>query len=135
MNAPQERGNQEFMNVQNLVFENQIMKEGITSDQLVEFILSNAPFFRFFAEHLPDYLRKVWINAQNDAASQAQLVEAYDEFYVHIGTFVKTYISELDPEAMTELSNAVDNGNTTIVSNLIEQWVAMQKRTEERIEE
>lgn len=135
MNAPQERGQDEFVDRQNIIIEGKMIKEGVQSQDLMAFILGNAPLFRFFAEHLPDELASDWANADHDPAARHRLEAAYDDFHARISPFIEEYVAQLDPDAMTELTEAIDDGRIDFVSNLIENWVNLNAKQKDRVEE
>jgi len=131
MNAPQERGQQEFTEVQNRIFSNQIEEKNITD--VMAFIIENAPLFRFFAEHLPDHLRAAWENAQENDESRKLLETHYGAFQAEIHNYIETVLTQLDPETYTALTHAVDEQNVDQVSVILEKCSDLYNSTQNQL--
>lgn len=127
MNAPQERGQQDFTEVQNRVFSDQIEEKNITD--VIAYIIENAPLFRFFAEHLPDHLRTAWEGVDNDNDSRKLLETHYGAFQDQIHNYIETVLRQLDPETYTALTIAVDEQNIDQVSVILEKCIELYNST------
>lgn len=123
MNAPQERGQQDFTEVQNRVFSDQIEEKNITD--VMAFIIENAPLFRFFAEHLPDDLRTAWEGAQNNDESRKLLETHYGAFQDQIHNYIETVLTHVDPDTYSALTLAVEEQDVDQVSAILEKCIEL----------
>jgi hypothetical protein len=123
MNAPRERGQEDFAEVQNRVFSDQIEEKNVTD--VMAFIIENAPLFRFFAEHLPDDLRAAWENIQSTDESRKLLETHYGAFHDQIHDYIETVLTQVDPETYTALTLAVEEQNIDQVSSILEKCIEL----------
>lgn len=152
MNAPQERGQENYMRVQSLIFQLLLKKEG-SEDHLTKVLMLQSSF-RDWAEHLDDKdLIEDWKKAEiianrleglqttaeqltdDERHELGRLEQAYQDFHTRLMAFVKTVLEDLDPEALNELTDAVEVYDVDRARAIIDKCLEMRRRSVERIEE
>ena len=145
MNAPDERGQEKFRQVQTLLLWDSL-SESVDDPMLF-------PMFRVFSSHLPEHLRADWgraeiimkrleeLNsdpsnlAENETLELRNLKEAFREYRVSLTAFIATFIEQLDPETSTELSDAMREEDVHKVNGILDKCGDVFEQTRERINE
>ncbi len=117
-----------FREVQVLVLEDEMLKDGVQKDHMYAFIMSNAPLFRFFATHLPEELKNIWDNANTDEASRIELESQYEELRRQMQL---VFAQHFDAETQTALTEAAECGDITTAERILEAHFQLIGRTEE----
>lgn len=116
--------NESFLGAQSNVLDREREEKKIKMEHMMSFIISNAPLFRYFAEHLPKDLYKVWDAAakdketNNNQAAIEELSQHYDSFREGI----MSTLEFLDPETVSALSDAVDNADVEGASTILKAY-------------
>lgn len=138
--------NDEVLKIQSEVFEDEIGKElsaeatrfadGTNqergepldpSKKIMAFIIENSPIFRLFTENLTPPVREIWDRyAQGETGALQELEGHYDSFRAELESF----IARLDPDAFSELANAIDAGDVDQASHIIEMNARMRSTEE-----
>lgn len=139
--------NDEVLKVQGEVFQDEIAKElekdsdAFVSDsvsaehtfsadetqKMFAFIVENAPIFRLFTENLTPEVRAIWDRyAKGDRAALSELESYYDLFRKELEDF----IFRTDPDAMTALAQAIEEGNVELATTILEANAHLRKQEE-----
>jgi oligoendopeptidase F len=126
------RGAVNIFEAQHRVFENEEKRKSI--QDMFSFVITNAAIFRYFAEHLPKDLYKVW----DAAAGEKENKIATEELGIHYEAFRNEIISTLealDPETVTALSEAVENKDVDVAAEIFKTYFAIKDKAEEELRE
>ena len=111
------------METQTRVFQHEQQEKNI--ENIFSFIIANGALFRYFSQHLPKELTKVW-----DAAStEEENISAVKELGSHYETFreeIRATLEALDPEVMTALSDAAENGEVDTAYKILQTYFEMR---------
>lgn len=117
-----------FDTTQFRVFEDEQKKKKI--ENAFAFILTNGALFRYFAQHLPKDLYKVW----DDASGETENKNATEELGKHYDTFrseIRTTLEAMDPEVVTGLTVAAENGEVDTAYNILHTYFELRDDAQE----
>ena len=118
------------LHVQGKVLEHMLGDESAPTDPL-RFIIAHAPRFRYFSQHLPEDMGLIWDHADDDTpagdAARTEIERRYTQFSNEIFSLLET----LDPEAMTELTDAVEKADIDKASRILESHMEVRGRVVE----
>ncbi len=121
-------GEEHFMEIQQHVIEDEALREHIPDSQLLSFVLGHAPFFRYFATHLPDELASLWSAADTDEEARRKIEEQYDALRTELN---RIFEQQFDQETQTALTDAAESGDYETFAKILEIHLARGMRTEE----
>lgn len=116
-----------FLRAQHAVFGEMLDGAHASPRKELEFIISNAPLFRYFGEHLPGELGRMWLAVPESDVARAYITKHYERFAREIFRLIET----MDPDAQTALTEAVEAGDGDKVSRILETNAAIVDRRDE----
>lgn len=129
MNAVTRKGGEgHFLDVQNIVMEDGIRKEGVPDERTYAFIIDNAPLFRFFATRLPDELGVPWDNADTNSEARGTIEIQYEMLRTGIK---RIFEQQFDADTQSALTEAAESGNIALAERILEAHALLIGRTEE----
>lgn len=123
MNIEQGPNTENILTAQQRVFEDEIKEEHI--ENVFAFIVNNAPLFRYFAEHLPKNLYKVWDAASGELADEAAIKELEDHYEIFRNEIMSA-LESLDQDAVTALNEYAEKGDVDGASKILETYFSLR---------
>lgn len=117
-----------ILDAQQRVFEKEIEKKQI--EDIFSFIINNGALFRYFAEHLPSNLYKVWDEASSDVENK-KAVEELGNHYEEFRREIFSAFESLDPESVTAFTDAIEKGDVDGASKILEAYFAIHDEAKE----
>lgn len=96
-------------------------------ENVTKFIITNAPFFRYFAEHLSPELRSAWEKAKRDKSTYDIISDHYLEFRKEVEGVLET----MDPDTRTALTEAAERSDINTFAHILETHMKMSARPKE----
>lgn len=140
------------MKVQSLLFQLLLKQEGSEDDLAKVLMLQSS--FRDWAEHIDNNdLIEDWKKAEiiatrleglqataddlteEETHELERLENDYEKFHDHLMSFVKSVLEQLDPDALSELTNAIEEYDVDRARSILDKCLEMQRRSVERVEE
>jgi hypothetical protein len=103
------------------LFENDAERESKELEAAFTFVVTNGVLFRYFAEHLPKELYKVWDAAAGDEENK-QAVEELGKHYERFRAEVRSSLESLDPDVVTALTEAAENQDVDVAYNILRTY-------------
>lgn len=91
----------------------------------LNFIILNAPLFRFFSEHLPRNLSKAWDASYGEGdVFDTQAVNQLDEHYKKFREEILSTLASFDPDTFTALTEAVEKEDIDGATRILQTFFA-----------